>query len=451
MDESRITGIGCLATIVLGPAAGPVWLINRFAPIGTSLHLAGRISIYAATGLGLFFPVLFVLALVWGLEGPGWAYSPPDLFGSFIQIMVTLVAAANVLYLERRLMQIEARDWWLGVVVGWPFVLSLLGVIVTAPWQVASSGWGGVLFFGGLALSFAMVSSVGPQVIAHLPAAIVGGPPSAPRPDARRAHDGLHSRGKRSPSHIAGVGSSSMKATRPSGVGNQSEVRPSWIGKSSASFTRFLFGCGVGIPILLVIVPLVLAGQGMASAWLIDIPIAAAVGIAAGAGLLYVVNERVGVLNGCLYQVTAFGRRRSWRMSELHEIVRVHLRVGGWTSELWDIEEGVVDADLVVSAEGRAVVSFTGWWDRNALTTVWAATRLPIREPWRRPATVQEVRARYPGAVPWLPLSGDAVTTSPSGAVRQGLVLVGGCLGAAVLVVIVLAVMASAGTCQASR
>ena len=185
------------------------------------------------------------------------------------------------------------------------------------------------------------------------------------------------------------------------------EVRPGWTGRGSARFTRFLIELGIATMLFLVLAPLGLAISGMDNSWIIDIPVVITVGIAGSASLLYLKNQRAGVIDGELYRVSAFGRRRRWPVSALHEVVRVQITVGeGWSSE-WPviISPAVFDADLLVSERGLVVTSFTGMWPRNGLNRLWGAMGLRVSQPWNGPVRIKELRRRYVGAVPILPSS----------------------------------------------
>ena len=91
---------------------------------------ASRVAVYAVAGLALNLSVMFVLALVWGLEGPGWEANPPDVIGSFVQIAVTLVCGGFVFFCSWFLLGVDRRDWWLGAVVGWPWLASAVAMLV---------------------------------------------------------------------------------------------------------------------------------------------------------------------------------------------------------------------------------------------------------------------------------------------------------------------------------
>lgn len=163
-----------------------------------------------------------------------------------------------------------------------------------------------------------------------------------------------------------------------------------------------LFKFAIGLLILLVGFPFAVFGSEMPGGLIIDVPIVALVLIALVIGLLYLHNQRVGIDDGRLFRVTAFGLRRKWPIDQLREIVRVRVRVGGLTF--------VVDSDLVIDLHGRAVASFTAFWEREELTALWTSVSLPVHEPWPESTNAREVRSRYPGAVPWLPTSIQSLT-----------------------------------------
>jgi hypothetical protein len=106
------------------------------------------------------------------------------------------------------------------------------------------------------------------------------------------------------------------------------EVRPSWTGRGSARFTRFLVESVIATTLFLVLAPVGLGVLGMDNSWIVDIPVVLTVAIAGSAGILYLKNQRAGVIDGELYRVSAFGRRRRWPISIFHEVVRVQITVG---------------------------------------------------------------------------------------------------------------------------
>ncbi len=82
---------------------------------------AVRVAAYVAAGC-LNLPIMFVLALFWGLQGPGWSASPPDVFASVVQLTLTLVGASLAFGVAWYLLRIGRRDWWLGAVFAWPWI-----------------------------------------------------------------------------------------------------------------------------------------------------------------------------------------------------------------------------------------------------------------------------------------------------------------------------------------
>jgi len=112
------------------------WDGRQWTQYGSTLSVAARVAVYAAAGLGLNAPILFVLALFWGLQGPGWAASPPDIVASAVQIALTLGAAVIAFCAGWFLVRIDRRDWWLGAAFAWPWIAS---AAVLAAGSIASS------------------------------------------------------------------------------------------------------------------------------------------------------------------------------------------------------------------------------------------------------------------------------------------------------------------------
>jgi hypothetical protein len=428
------------------------WTGTSWIPANERVSSSAAMATRSA-GIGCIAIGLVYLVVLFGILGLG-DYPPIAL--EYVTFAVVAVLAAGILLGAGYLISIANRRWWLRAswVAAWPVWLTFF--IGAGTWIASgsyrSTDLRGVL--GDLLAALGLAALVIGCLVAGGLVARRWGRPAKPPHSANSGAAALP--GKKRPyvsstgqlkvelgygeSPVPGGSTASRQGARAEVVGPPAEVRPNWLGRSSARFTGVLVTGGIAVLIGLVIGPVL---SNMPNAWIVDIPIVALVAIAAAGTLFYVLNERVGVLDGTLYRTTAFRRRRSWPISELREIVRVHIRVGGWTSEMWNVEEGVVDADLVVSKEGRAMASLTGWWEPEQLTALWAATGLRIHEPWRKSAiTVQEVRARYPGAVPWLPLSVDSATHNRATYLPQLLVGAGGCVGAAILVVIVLAAMA---------
>ncbi|TME54176.1 MAG: hypothetical protein E6I60_08095 [Chloroflexi bacterium] len=82
---------------------------------------AVRVAAYVAAGC-LNFPIMFVFALFWGLQGPGWSANPPDLFASVVQVTLTLVGASLAFGAGWYFLRIGRQDWWLGAVFAWPWI-----------------------------------------------------------------------------------------------------------------------------------------------------------------------------------------------------------------------------------------------------------------------------------------------------------------------------------------
>lgn len=139
------------------------WNGNQWLQIGSNLPVAVRVAIYAAVGL-LNVPIIFVLVLIWGLQGPGWATDPPDVIGSLVQIALTLGGAFVAFCAAWFLVRIDRRDWWLGAVFAWPWIAStislLYGFSSSQPPDV------GFLFIGAGLLLFAAFPLAG-SIIGH--------------------------------------------------------------------------------------------------------------------------------------------------------------------------------------------------------------------------------------------------------------------------------------------
>lgn len=129
---------------------------------GSKLPAVARVGIYAAVGLGLNFPILWVLALVWGLTGPGWDANPPDVMASLIQIALTLGGALFTFSASWFLVRIDRRDWWSGAVFAWPWIASAaVGLVGSSVSQPPDAGpaiiSAGLLLFAGFPLAGSIV------------------------------------------------------------------------------------------------------------------------------------------------------------------------------------------------------------------------------------------------------------------------------------------------------
>jgi hypothetical protein len=214
------------------------------------------------------------------------------------------------------------------------------------------------------------------------------------------------------------------------------EVRPSLGGRSGTQVRTVAGAWGTAVAFVLIALPVVSAISGPIWLWVIDIPVALAAAGVGALALLYFRNQRVGLAGGFLYRVSTFGRRRQWPRGDLTNVVRVQAITGtGLSDEEIDLPTAVIlEADLVIDKRGRAVESFTAAWPQEALTNLWQAAALPIRKPWSKPVDVQEIRHRYPGAVPTLAEPDDS---SPRAVARRWILVVGTMVGCAVLAFVV--------------
>jgi hypothetical protein len=193
---------------------------------------------------------------------------------------------------------------------------------------------------------------------------------------------------------------------RTAALGPQ-EVRPSFKGIGGTDLAKI----AGAIAFVLIAIPVGLAGNGgqildqlRIGLW-VDLYLALIAAIVGALALLYFRNQRVGLAGGYLYRVRTFGGRRRWPVRDLAKVVRVKaISNTGLSSESMDVPTtAILDTDLIIDKRGRAVESFSGGWPQEAMTRLWEAAGLPIREPWPHPVSVQEIRKRYPGAVPTLP------------------------------------------------
>jgi len=99
------------------------WNGSLWISLGSNRRVAARVAIYAGIGLGLSLPISFILGLFWGLQGPGWDFNPPDAGASMVQVGLTLGGALVTLAASSFLTRLDRRDWWLGVVVAWPWIV----------------------------------------------------------------------------------------------------------------------------------------------------------------------------------------------------------------------------------------------------------------------------------------------------------------------------------------
>jgi len=117
------------------------WDGRQWIQHGSTLSLAARVAIYAGVGLALNLPIMFVLALFWGLQGPGWAASPPDVIASVVQIALTLGGAFIAFCAGWFLVRIDRRDWWLGAAFAWTWIASAavlaVGSLASNPVEVS--------------------------------------------------------------------------------------------------------------------------------------------------------------------------------------------------------------------------------------------------------------------------------------------------------------------------
>jgi len=199
------------------------------------------------------------------------------------------------------------------------------------------------------------------------------------------------------------------------------QVKPRTKPAAGVDRAKLIVACGI-VGAILIAIPILL--RNTPSGWIIDIPIAViatAFAVASGAFRhLLSSNERVGLTDGFIYRVNAFGLRRRWALHDLLEVVRVKAFLGMAPSGYAPPVAGVVDVYLIINKRGRAVASLISvWprfvWPREAMTRLWQEAELPIREPWPKSVGVREIRQRYPGALPGLKQDSDH--ESPLGAI----------------------------------
>jgi hypothetical protein len=143
------------------------WNGSEWIQFGSRLPVAGRAAIYAAVGLAINGPILFVLALAWGLTGPAWDASPPDFIGSIVQIALTVGAALLAFWASWFFLRIDRRDWWLGAVIAWPWIAS--AVVLTAVSVVQQPPYLTGVLLSALLLLFASVELAGSIVGRRMP------------------------------------------------------------------------------------------------------------------------------------------------------------------------------------------------------------------------------------------------------------------------------------------
>jgi hypothetical protein len=143
------------------------WDGSGWVKFGSGLPVAGRVAIYAALGMAVNGPILFVLSLAWGLTGPAWDASPPDFIGSIVQIALTVGAALLTFWASWFFLRIDRRDWWLGAVVAWPWIASaaVLGVVSLAQEPSYLTG----LLLSAFLLLFASVELAGSMAGRRMP------------------------------------------------------------------------------------------------------------------------------------------------------------------------------------------------------------------------------------------------------------------------------------------
>jgi len=88
-----------------------------------------------------------------------------------------------------------------------------------------------------------------------------------------------------------------------------------------------------------------------------------------------------------------------------------------------------------------------GPWQPEDLASVWKEAGLHVHQRWKKPVGVEEIRRRYPGAFPGVPI----VRNSPTTIGRQTLVGVLGCVVLALLVIVGFAVAVLVVAYQGSR
>ncbi|GAC1471796.1 MAG: hypothetical protein NVS9B11_00950 [Candidatus Dormibacteraceae bacterium] len=212
------------------------------------------------------------------------------------------------------------------------------------------------------------------------------------------------------------------------------EASPTFIGPAALPQQRVALYLGLALTSALIFMPLRLGARAVPLAWLVDLPFVAFILLAVLVAALHLRKARVGVDGDEFYLVNAFGSRRSWALATLDSVIQAKILFGG----IGYGPGGLIPFTgyLVVDREGRTVVSLAGPWQPEGLASVFKEARLHVHQPWHKPVGVEEIRRRYPGAFPGVPI----VRNSPTTIRRQALVGVLGCAVLAVLVIVGFAV-----------
>jgi hypothetical protein len=110
-----------------------VWKNAKWLRARSDLPLIVRLAIYICGAIGVFVELTIVLGLAWGLTGPGWDLSPPDMAWTVVQLFVTAVCAVAGFWLAWFLIRIDRRDWWLGLLVASPWALAAGALLLNDP------------------------------------------------------------------------------------------------------------------------------------------------------------------------------------------------------------------------------------------------------------------------------------------------------------------------------
>jgi hypothetical protein len=110
---------------------GLAWHRGHWVRTRSSIPLGLRVVIYLVVAVGLYLPIMYGLTLLWGLQGAAWEQPEhrPTIGDYLLQPAITIVTGLFVLIAAALLRLIDRRDWWLGILVGLPWLLTSAGLL----------------------------------------------------------------------------------------------------------------------------------------------------------------------------------------------------------------------------------------------------------------------------------------------------------------------------------
>jgi len=95
------------------------------------MSLIARLAVCISAGTAFNFVSFVILGLTWGLIGPAWESSPPDMAASVLEVSLTGLCALAGFWVCWFLIRVDRRDWWLGAGVASPWIAGAAAIAIS--------------------------------------------------------------------------------------------------------------------------------------------------------------------------------------------------------------------------------------------------------------------------------------------------------------------------------